>query len=64
MEAQLEMVMDGTMLPPWLLHLDSGKVEIIFVYYVINQVDFFVIFIVGINFKTLIDIYERESIYI
>ena len=41
--------MDATMRPPWLLHLDSGKVEIIFVYCVINQVDFSRNFVVVMN---------------
>ena len=44
-EAQLEMVMAGTIRPPWLRHLNSGKKEIISVYLVIkiNDVDFLVI---------------------
>ena len=44
MEAQLEMVMDGTIHDPH-QHLDSGKKEIISVYMVIkiNDVDFLVI---------------------
>ena len=36
MEAQLEMVMDGTILPAWLQQLDSGRAETISVYQVIK----------------------------
>ena len=46
-EAQLEMVMAGTILIPWVQHLDSGKTEIISVYLVIKL--YHVVFLVILN---------------
>ena len=49
-EAQLEMVMAGTILIPWVQHLDSGKTEIISVYLVIKL--YHVVFLVILNIIT------------